>query len=104
MKTKKDLIIIDGKEYKFTTYNNAKLKKYNVCNNSMDITLKKGEYWLKIKSEYSSENRLFAPVKGKMAKDIFESITSLVNVTLLKGKDIVFENTSKNCGLEIVQK
>lgn len=98
------VLIINGKEYKFTTYNNAKLIKYNVYNNSIDITLKKGNYLLNIKSEYSSENKLLAPVKGKMAKDIFESITSLVHVTLLNGKNIIFENTSKNCGLEIVQR
>ena len=95
---------IRGKEYKFTTYNNAKLIKYNVCNNSIDITLKKGEYWLNIKSEYSSEKKLFAPVKGRMTKNIFESVTSLVHVTLLKEKNVIFEDTSKNCGLEIVHK
>ena len=98
------VLIINDQEYKFTTYNNAKLIKWDVCNNSIDITLKKGGYIFNLKSEYSSENKLVARVKGKMEKDIFESITSLVHVTLSKGNKIVFENTSKNCGLEIVQK
>lgn len=98
------VLIINGKEYKFTTYNNSKLIKYNVCDNSIDITLKKGKYLLNVKSKYNAENKLSAPVKGKMMKDIFESITSTVHVTLIKDKNIIFENSSKNCGLEIVQK
>ena len=43
------------------------------------------------------------PVRGKMEKDIFESIDSVIAVTLRHGDNIVFRDTSKNCGLEIVK-
>ena len=46
--------------------------------------------------------KLYVPIKGKMEKDIFESISSTINVTLMKNNDIIFSDTSTNCGLEIV--
>ncbi len=95
-------LLVDDSEYKFTTYNNTKLIKYDVNDNFLNIILQKGYYSLTITSKFSNRSRLFAPVKGKMSKDIFESISSLVTVTLQKGNHIIFSDTSKNCGLEIV--
>lgn len=95
-------LIIDDKEFKFTTYNNSKLIKYDVDDKSLDIVLKRGEYSLNIESKYITGLKLFAPVKGKMEKDIFESISALISVTLKKDNVVIFSATSKNCGLEIV--
>lgn len=96
-------LIINNKEFKFTTYNNTKLEKYNVDNNSINVILKKGRYCLNIKSKYVEGLKLFAPVKGKMEKDIFESISTCINVTLKKDNIVIFSDTSRNCGLEIVK-
>ena len=96
------VLIIDNQEFKFTTYNNAKIIKYDINDNLINITLKKGNYSLNIKSKYNSGMKLAAPVKGKMKKDIFESITALITVTLKKNNNIIFSDTSTNCGLEIV--
>lgn len=92
---------IDDKEYKFTTYNNAKILKYNV-DKSIDITLRKGDYEITIKSKNDEGLKLSAPVKGKMLKDIYESISSKVTVTLKHKNNIIFSDISNNCGLEIV--
>lgn len=92
----------DLKEYKFTTYNNTKLIEYNVNNKILNITLKKNNYKLNIKSEVNNGIKLSAPVKGKMSKEIFESISSEIIVTLKKDDKIIFKDTSQNCGLEIV--
>ena len=97
------VLIINDKEYKFTTYNNAKLISSDVNNNFLDILIKKDNYSLNIRSVYNLGHKLSAPVKGKMSKDIFESITSLISVTLKENDTIIFSDTSKNCGLEIVQ-
>lgn len=56
-----------------------------------------------MKSTYPVGYQLSAPVKGKMEKDIFESISSLITVTLKKNDYVIFSDTSTNCGLEIVQ-
>lgn len=96
-------LIIDNQEFKFTTYNNAKIIQYDVTNNYLDITLKKANYYLNIKSTYNEGLKLSAPVKGKMEKDIFESICSAITLTLKKDNTIIFSDTSLNCGIEVVQ-
>lgn len=96
------VLMIDNQEFRFATYNNTKIMKYGVNKYSLDIVLKKGEYSLNIKSENHEGLRLAAPVKGKMEKDIFESISANIIVTLKRNNDIIFSDTSINCGLEIV--
>ena len=96
------ILIINGKEYRFTTYNNTKLIKYNINNNQINIVLRKEKYTIIIKAQYDKRNKLVAPVKGKMKKDILESISSKITVTLKKKNQTIFSAISKNCGLEIV--
>lgn len=96
-------LIIGNNEFKFTTYNNAKIIKYDVDDNSLNIILKKGCYYLNVKSEYTVGNKLFAPVRGKMEKDIFENISTSISIILKKDNTIIFSDSSKNCGLEIVK-
>lgn len=95
-------LIIDNQEFKFTTYNNTRIIEYYIDDYLLNITLKKGPYDLNIKSKYNAGIKLVAPVKGKMEKDIFESITALSTVTLKRDNNIIFIDTSTNCGLEIV--
>ncbi len=96
-------LIIGNQEYKFTTYNNTKIIQYDVANNSLDIIIRKANYYLNIKSIYNEGLKLSAPVKGKMEKDIFESICSSITLTLKKDNTVIFYDTSLNCGLEVVQ-
>lgn len=95
-------LIINNKEFKFTTYNNSKIIKYDISNNNINITVKKGKYYLNIMSDCLDSFRLSAPVKGKMVKDIFESISSKITLTLKVNNRTIFSDTSTNCGLEIV--
>lgn len=95
------VLIIAGKEYKFTTYNHAKVVECDTLYN-VDITLKKGNYILNIKSDSNTILNLKAPIKGKMEKDIKESINAVLTLTLKKDNEVIFKDTSLNCGLEIV--
>lgn len=95
-------LIVDNHEYRFATYNNCKLVEYVVDDGFINITLKKGKYYLILKSKYDTGLKLSAPVKGRMDKDIYESINSSIMVTLKKGNKVIFSDTSDNCGLEIV--
>lgn len=97
------VLLIGDKEYKFTTYNHAKLIKYNVSDKVLEIVLKKGNYYLQIRSQYGKEHKLTAPVNGKMEKDILESISSSIEIILKEEEKIIFSDISSNCGLEIVQ-
>lgn len=96
-------LIINDIEYKFTTYNNCKILEYDIIDNFLNISLKKGKYSLNIYSTIDLGHKLSAPVKGKMEKEIFESISSSITLTLKKDNIIIFSDTSNNCGLEIVQ-
>ena len=95
-------LIIDNNEFRFATYNNTKLIKYDIDDNSLNIILKRGIYSLNVYSKYTDGLKLSAPVKGKMEKDIFESISASITVTLKKNNIVIFSDTSTNCGLEIV--
>jgi len=96
-------LIIDDKEYRFATYNNTKIIEYEIYNDYLNITLKKGRYLLKLNCKYKKGLKLVAPVKGKMEKNIFESINEKITVTFKKDNKILFCDTSHNCGLEIVK-
>lgn len=96
-------LLIDNEEFKFTTYNNANLINYEVKDDSFNITFKKNIYLLNIKFKNSKGLKLIAPVNGKMKKDIVESISTSVIVTLKKNEKIIFCDTSEMCGLEIVK-
>ncbi len=98
------VLIVENTEFRFTTYNNTKLLKYDISKDFFDIILQKGEYSLNVKSQNYISHRLSAPVKGKMEKYIFESVSSLISITLKKNNDVIFSDSSTNCGLEIVQK
>lgn len=95
-------VMIDNLEFKFTTYHNAKVIKKQIKEDSFFIILKKGDYHLEIISKFDKGLKLTAPVKGKMEKDILESITATITVTLREKNSIIFLDTSSNCGLEIV--
>lgn len=97
------VLVINDKEYKFTTYNNTRLVEYVINDNSLNITLKKGELQINLKSTFDKGQKLAAPVKGRMDKNIFERIDSTITVTLKQGDNIIFSDTSTNCGLEIVK-
>jgi len=96
------VLMTGQKEYKFTTYNNSKIIEYDINDNNINITLKKDDYCLNIKATLENGQKLSAPVKGKMKKEIYESINSIINVTLKKDNNIIFDDISTNCGLEIV--
>lgn len=95
------LIVLD-KEYRFTTYNGTKIEKYKVNNKEVNISLKKGNYHLYIHSLNNSSQKLVAPRKGKMNKDILESVNATLEVSLYFYEKLIFKDMSSNCGLEIV--
>lgn len=97
-------LLINNQEFKFTTYNHTNLIKYELNNNSLNVILKKRDYSLTVESSANIVNKLSSPVKGKMEKDIFESISAFINVTLKKENTVIFSDKSLNCGLEIVPK
>ena len=96
------VVSFENKEYKFATYYGAKLKKYDVNNDSIDIEIKQGNKTLSVSSLSENSNFLLAPSKGKMNKEILESISSKIDVQIKENDKIIFANSGFNSGLEIV--
>lgn len=94
--------LLNGIEHRFASYNNSKIRDYQISENSMKIVFHHHDEILTITSFFENGLRLVAPVKGKMEKDILESISSCINVQLIIGSKVVFDSSSSNCGLEIV--
>lgn len=88
--------------YRFASYTNAKIKKFNYENNSVDIVVADSRYSMSINAEYSSGGSLMAPKNGNMDRKIIESLTSEVLVVLRnKNGDILFNGRGINVGMEI---
>ena len=101
------ILILNDIEYKFATYTGAKIINCNMYNDNFNIKLKNKNYILHIYSNSKTQFNLKAPRCGVMEKDIYESINSEIFLTLYnnnKEKDILFEGSSINCGIEIVLK
>lgn len=95
------ILIIKNKEYKFTTYNNSKIKKYKIKNNNLEIILKRKKYLLIIKTKINKGNKLHAPIKGAMKKIVKENISGKIEIILKENEKILFKDISKNSGIEI---
>lgn len=95
-------ISFENKEYKFATYYGAKLKKYNVNNDSISVEIKQGNKILSVSSLSENSNFLLAPSKGKMKREILESISSKIDIQITENNKTIFSNSGFNSGLEIV--
>lgn len=95
-------ISFENKEYKFTTYYGSKLTKYDINANSISIEIHQGTKILCVSSLSENGNFLLAPSKGKMKREILESISSKIDVKIKENDKIIFSNSGFNSGLEIV--
>jgi tocopherol cyclase len=98
-------LYLNGKYYKFATYNNSKIVDVNLKGNKLKIDLKNHKYQLSVLIKTNNAGDLIAPVRGNMTRRIKESIDSEVNVILTNKKgEVIFKDYSKTSGLEIVDK
>ncbi|MFA6308898.1 MAG: tocopherol cyclase family protein [Clostridia bacterium] len=91
----------DGKYHCLATYNRAKITECAATDNAIDISLKNSSYQMKIKSAFPPGGTLIAPMKGKMEREITESISGTIFVTLYHKDKIIFSGESTNAGVEI---
>lgn len=95
---------IDGKYYKFSTYNKSVLKKVERNGSSIDFELFNKKYKMLAKVTSNNSGELIAPNKGSMTRRIKESIDSDMEVQLFDSKNkLLFEDKSKRAGLEVIE-
>ena len=88
--------------YRFATYLGHRIKVLEQHEQGVDIGIKMGNTFLRLRAELGEGGGLIAPVKGDMNRQMKESLNSTLHVELRdrKGKPL-FNDTSHIAGLEI---
>jgi len=90
--------------YKFTTYNQAKLRKIDVNGNKVYIVGDNREFRFEIKAIQADVTDMKAPSLGEMRAHCFESMKSRIHLRLVerRSKTLIFDDIGKYAGLEIM--
>lgn len=91
---------LNDKEYRFTTYNGAKLTKIKNKGGIYQFLLKKGKYKLVIRIKPKQGMKLVSPKCGFMINTVFESLDTECHITLYKNKSIIFKQKFIKTGYE----
>jgi tocopherol cyclase len=95
-------LLIGGREYRFATYNGAKVIDFETGDRHVLITMRKGPYRLDVKAEMTSSVDLASPRNGKMIETIKEGLSGTVTFSLSKKGHILHEDTGTSAGIEIM--
>lgn len=92
-----------GKEYRFATYNGGKIKRFIVNNNRYEIHIFHRSNKLILNGDMSLGQSLVAPSHGKMSYTIKEGLTGRLHMKLIDRRgNVIIDETSDHCGIEIV--
>ena len=95
--------ILEGREYRFATYNFSKCSIEDMSNEFVSIRLENKKARLNIKADVLGQGELIAPVKGIMQKVIKEGISGILSIELEdKATGDIYRDTGENAGVEIV--
>lgn len=96
-------LFINGKEYRFATYNSSKYKIEFLSQKKAVLIFENRNARLEIEALISDPGELIAPVLGNMIKPIKEELSGDVNFTLFDKKtQKVYKECGKMAGIEIV--
>ena len=91
---------VDGEEIRFATYNGFKIN-YNCDDDDITITIQKNKIQLILKVKWAEGHLIIAPIKrGKMEKEIEESLISTLAISLYRDSELIFHDTAINVGFE----
>lgn len=93
----------DNQLYRFTTYNQTKLRKCSISKEDVNIILENKRYLLEVFAFREHATALAAPILGLMDGRIEESMTSSIEVKLTDKNSglVIFNDTGRNTGLEV---
>ena len=90
-----------GRQYRFATYNGAKIISVKSFENGADVTIGRGGLKLYIKSRSKSFDKLIGPTRNGMDRTLFESVAGEVELALYKKGKMIFEAKLLGCGMEV---
>ncbi len=95
-------LIIDDVEYRFATYNGAKLKLKEISEKEFELIIKRNNYILELKGSKGKTKELLAPKLGSMSKTIKEGLSGKLSIILKKNtSEIIYKGKSNKCGIEL---
>lgn len=98
-------IWVNGKHYRFATYNYARCIINGMNEDSVSITLEKGDFILNIEATVDMKGTLSAPKFGQMDHQIKEGLAGTVSFKLINEKTgEMIEDSTELAGVEIVKK
>lgn len=96
-------LFYQGKEYRFATYNNARVLKEHIVDKTVSYTLKKGRYRLIIEAKSTTEIALASPKNGSMISQIKEGLSGMIHIQLFDKKQLIYEDVGLHAGIEIMK-
>ncbi len=94
----------EGKEYRFATYNFARVKKEIIEPRKVYYELKKGQYLIEIEGVSHDEIDLASPRNGQMIESIKEGLSGHIKIKFYHKNKLIFEDTGEHAGIEIMKK
>lgn len=97
------ILKFNGKEYRFASYNFARIKINKISETQVEIILKRRFHKLIINAKMIKPVKLVGPLEnGKMNLEVFESINSLATLTFYRGRKVLFDTMGRNVGFELM--
>jgi len=96
-------ITMDGKEYRFATYNSSRMRMESVTDRSARITMENKAAKIEVEALIQQPGELIAPEKGKMKIRIKEELSGVIHFTLYdKQTRKTYTDVGRIAGIEIV--
>lgn len=96
-------VLYQGKEYRFATYNGAKILFEKIENGHVQYRVKRGRYQLELSALSPDQTELTSPRDGLMIESIKEGLTGTVQIRLFDRGKLIYEDVGNQAGIEIMK-
>lgn len=93
---------LDGKEYRFATYNRSKVENFIINDGQMSFELVRKDLKLQVEATITEDGALKAPDKGEMTRTIKEGLGGTVTLKFVRHGRVIADLKSDSAGIEIV--
>ena len=97
-------LIIEGKEYRFATYNRSKIIKKSIEENQVSFIIKRKKLLLHVEAWNDHTISLPSPKNGVMDHSIKEGLSGKIKIQLFEESKLLYRDLGKIAGLEIMMK
>lgn len=96
------ILKFNGKEYRFGSYNLARLKIRKLSDTQVEIILRRRFHKLVINAKMINPVKLIGPREnGEMNLEVYESINSIATLKFYRGRKVIFDTIGRNVGFEL---